>query len=165
MEGGQARVERWRMVGERATPPYRDRLSTTQTHFADSSYQRLLRCFLMADDCCDLLCLDLPRAEQLRQTQPTPSVTGQAAGVAAALGDATRLEIAAALSRGGELCVCDLAWISERSQNLVSHHLRVLRRAGLVMSRRDGKMVMYQLTETGRRLLEAVLSDVSEVRA
>src|SRR5438876_2971391 len=31
------------------------------------------------------------------------------------------------LRDGGELCVCDLAWISERSQKLVSHHLRALR--------------------------------------
>lgn len=120
---------------------------------------------LMADDRCDLLCLDLPRAEELRQTRPSPSVTGRAARAAAALGDATRLEIAAALGKGGELCVCDLAWISERSQNLVSHHLRALRHADLVTSRRDGKMVMYQLTTTGRRLVDAVVSDVSEVRA
>jgi len=74
-------------------------------------------------------------------------------------------EAAAALGRAGELCVCDLGWITERSQNLVSHHLRALRRAGLVTSRRDGKMVMYQLTETGRRLLDAVISDLSEVPA
>jgi DNA-binding transcriptional ArsR family regulator len=119
----------------------------------------------MADDRCDLLCLDLPRAEQLRLARPAREITERAADAAAALGDATRLEIAAALGRAGELCVCDLGWITERSQNLVSHHLRALRRAGLVTSRRDGKMVMYQLTETGRRLLDAVISDLSEVPA
>ena len=119
----------------------------------------------MADDRCELLCLDLPRAEQLRLTRPPREATERAAGTAAALGDATRLEIAAALGRGGELCVCDLAWICERTQNLVSHHLRALRRVGLVTSRRDGKMVMYDLTESGRRLLDVVVSDRSEVRA
>jgi ArsR family transcriptional regulator, lead/cadmium/zinc/bismuth-responsive transcriptional repressor len=118
----------------------------------------------MSDDRCDLLCLDLPRAEQLRLTRPPREATERAAGTAAALGDATRLEIAAALGRGGELCVCDLAWICERTQNLVSHHLRALRRAGLVAARRDGKMVMYDLTERGRRLLGAVVSDLSEAR-
>jgi ArsR family transcriptional regulator, lead/cadmium/zinc/bismuth-responsive transcriptional repressor len=61
--------------------------------------------------------------------------------------------------------VCDLAWISEHTQNLVSHHLRALRQAGLVTSRRDGKMVMYELTETGHRLLDAVVSDLSGARA
>ncbi|MGH2819870.1 MAG: helix-turn-helix domain-containing protein [Actinomycetota bacterium] len=64
--------------------------------------------------------------------------------------------LACALQKAGKLCVCDLAWIAERSQNLVSHHLRALRTAGLVRSRRDGKIVMYSLTEEGRELLAAV---------
>jgi len=55
--------------------------------------------------------------------------------------------------------VCDLAWISGRSQNLVSHHLRALREQKLVDSRRVGKMVMYSPTEDGRNLLDAVLPD------
>ena len=74
-----------------------------------------------------------------------------------------RLERAAALRAGEELCVCDLAWISERSQNLVPHHLRALRRAELVTARREGKMVMYRLTETGTCLLEVVLAPLVEV--
>ncbi len=55
------------------------------------------------------------------------------------------------------LCVCDLAWISGRPQNLVSHHLRALRQEGLATSRRDGKIVFYSLTEVGAELLERVL--------
>ena len=80
-----------------------------------------------------------------------------AAERAKALADPTRLMLAAALGEGGELCVCDLAWISGRSQGLVSHHLRTLRSSGLVRSRRDGKLVMYGLTDGGRTLLSAVL--------
>jgi DNA-binding transcriptional ArsR family regulator len=57
------------------------------------------------------------------------------------------------------LCVRDLAWISGRAQNLVSHHLRMLRSHGLVISRREGKLVMYSLTEEGRALLGAVLGE------
>jgi ArsR family transcriptional regulator, lead/cadmium/zinc/bismuth-responsive transcriptional repressor len=53
--------------------------------------------------------------------------------------------------------VCDLAWITELSQNLVSHHVRVLRTADLATSRRNGKLVMYRLTEAGHRLLSAVI--------
>jgi phosphohistidine phosphatase SixA len=49
-----------------------------------------------------------------------------AASRARALADPTRLSLAASLRDGGELCVCDLAWISGRPQNLVSHHLRAL---------------------------------------
>jgi DNA-binding transcriptional ArsR family regulator len=55
-----------------------------------------------------------------------------------------------------------LAWIAERSQNLVSHHLRALRAAGVVESRRDGKMVLYALTPAGRALLASVLEDERE---
>ena len=109
--------------------------------------------------------MDLPRAEELRLARPDRRLAEQAANAAAALGDATRLELATALGAGGELCVCDLAWITERSQNLVSHHLRVLRTSGLVESRRDGKMVMYRLTGTGQRLLDAVVSTTSQVPA
>lgn len=76
---------------------------------------------------------------------------------AAALADPTRLMLASSLRAGGELCVCDLAWVAERPQNLVSHHLRRLRTDGLVRSRRDGKMVLYSLTDSGRALLGAVL--------
>jgi DNA-binding transcriptional ArsR family regulator len=65
--------------------------------------------------------------------------------------------------REGELCVCDLAWVAERAENLVSHHVRALRSAGLVRSRRDGKMVMYSLTERGLDLLHSVLADNARV--
>jgi DNA-binding transcriptional ArsR family regulator len=78
-----------------------------------------------------------------------------------ALGDPTRLTIALALREGGELCVCDLAWISERAENLVSHHLRVLRFAGLADYRRDGKMALYALTERGQLLLTTIAAEVS----
>src|SRR3954449_1331685 len=113
----------------------------------------------MADDRCDLLCLDLPRAEALRRSRLVPDVAEAAAAGAKALGDPTRLTIATALAHGGDLCVCDLAWIVERADNLVSHHARTLRAAGIVSSRRDGKMVLYGLTDRGRALLAAVLGE------
>jgi DNA-binding transcriptional ArsR family regulator len=113
----------------------------------------------VSDDRCDLLCLDLPRAEELRQTCLDPHAAEELAAAAKALGDPTRLTLAVALRDGGELCVCDLSWVVERAENLVSHHVRALRTAGLVRSRRDGKMVMYALTDRGRALVDAVLAD------
>ena len=115
---------------------------------------------MSAPDGCELLCLDLPRAEALRQARADTDDLSAAAATAKALGDPTRLAIAAALRDGGELCVCDLAWVCERSDQLVSHHVRQLRAAGLVDSRRDGKMVMYALTPQGVALLAAVLASV-----
>jgi DNA-binding transcriptional ArsR family regulator len=111
----------------------------------------------VADDRCDLLCLDLPKAERLRAERLDEPSAQLLAERAKALSDPTRLTLAAALGATNELCVCDLAWVSERAENLVSHHLRALRAAGLVGSRRDGKMVMYSLTDAGRSLLAAVL--------
>lgn len=111
----------------------------------------------MNDDSCDLLCLDLPRAEGLRLARPSATTLRAAAARAKALADPTRLLVAAALRDGGELCVCDLAWVAERSDQLVSHHARALRAGGLVESRRDGKMVMYSLTAEGRAHLETLL--------
>jgi DNA-binding transcriptional ArsR family regulator len=115
------------------------------------------------EDRCDLLCLDLEQAEAIRRSGLDSSAARIAAERARALGDPTRLTLAAALAQADELCVCDLAWIAERSQNLVSHHLRALRAAGLVDSRRDGKMVMYGLTAPGRALLSSVLGAEREV--
>jgi len=112
----------------------------------------------MTGDRCDLLCLDLPRAEALRTARLSAADAEAAAAGAKALGDPTRLTVAAALRDGGELCVCDLSWVCERAENLVSHHVRALRNAGIVSSRRDGKMVMYTLTEHGAALLAAVLA-------
>ncbi|HVC88822.1 MAG TPA: metalloregulator ArsR/SmtB family transcription factor [Gaiellaceae bacterium] len=110
----------------------------------------------IAPDRCDLLCLDLPKAELLRASRPSePEARALAAGFRA-LGDPTRLTIALALRDGGELCVCDLAWIAERAENLVSHHLRALRVAGLADYRRDGKMALYSVTDRGQTLLAAL---------
>jgi ArsR family transcriptional regulator, lead/cadmium/zinc/bismuth-responsive transcriptional repressor len=114
------------------------------------------------DDCCELLCLDLPSAESLRRSRLDERTALQLAAGAKALGDPTRLTIAAALRDGGELCVCDLSWVAERAENLVSHHVRALRSAGLVRSRRQGKMVMYELTDRGRALVEIVLAGERE---
>lgn len=114
----------------------------------------------MTDDRCDLLCLNLPRAEEIRGRLDV-AATANAALTAKALSDQTRLTIAMALREGGELCVCDLGWITMRAENLVGHHLHALRDAGLAGSRRDGKVVFYALTDTGRALLDAHLNATS----
>lgn len=112
------------------------------------------------DDRCDLLCLDLDVAERLREGRLDVATATAATKSARALADPTRLVLASALAAAEELCVCDLAWIAERSQGLVSHHLKVLRHAGLVQSRRDGKMVLYTLSRDGHTMLTSLLGAV-----
>jgi DNA-binding transcriptional ArsR family regulator len=113
------------------------------------------------EDRCDLLCLDVPKAEAIRAARPSERQAGALAQGFRALGDPTRLTLALTLREGGELCVCDLAWISERAENLVSHHLRALRASGLADYRRDGKMALYSLTEHGRVLLDTLRGEIS----
>ena len=123
----------------------------------------------MTNDQCELLCIDAPRAEAIKGRLLGEESAQDAAERARALSDPTRLTLAGALREaesagegGGELCVCDLAWIAGRSQNLVSHHMRTLRSLGLVRSRREGKLVMYRLTRRGEALLGAVLGEGAE---
>jgi DNA-binding transcriptional ArsR family regulator len=111
-------------------------------------------------DTCDLLCLDLPKAEAVRRGLPAAAELEAWAAGAGALADPTRLAIAVALRGGESACVCDLAWIVGRDEKLVSHHARRLKAAGLARSSRAGKMVMYELTAPGRALLSAVVTQV-----
>ena len=60
------------------------------------------------------------------------------------IADPNRLRILALLTRG-ERCVCDIETPLDLPQNLTSHHLAALKRAGLVRDRRDGKWVYYSL--------------------
>src|SRR2546430_3261622 len=102
----------------------------------------------MSDDRCELLCLDLPRAEKLRKSRLDRRQADELAAGAKALGDPTRLVIAAALRDGDELCVCDTSWVAERSANLLSHHVRALRSARLARSPPGRQTGLYQPTTT-----------------
>ena len=98
---------------------------------------------------------------RLRRSRPQAESADLVAARFRALGDPTRLTLALALREGHELCVCDLSWIAERAQNLVSHHMRALRAEGLVRSRRDGKMVMYSLTDNGKAIVDTSLAQLA----
>lgn len=69
-----------------------------------------------------------------------------AARLFAALSDPTRLRLLLAL-RGGELCACQLIALVGLAPSTVSKHLTLLREAGLVATRKDGRWVHYRLDE------------------
>jgi DNA-binding transcriptional ArsR family regulator len=104
----------------------------------------------------ELLHIDAAQGKRLRAARPSLEDAERLAGGFRALGEPTRLSLALALGDGHELCVCDLSWIVERPQNLVSHHMKALKAQGVVRSRRDGKMTMYALTGKGSALLAAL---------
>lgn len=72
------------------------------------------------------------------------------ASVFAALADPVRLRLFDLVQRAGEtgVCSCDLVEPLERSQPTISHHLKVLREAGLVESRREGTWLWYSAVPT-----------------
>jgi ArsR family transcriptional regulator len=79
------------------------------------------------------------------------------AGAFKALADPARVEIVNRLARGGEACVCDLNAALDLAQPTVSHHLRVLREAGLVESTRRGTWAFYRLVPEAIEQLRGTL--------
>jgi DNA-binding transcriptional ArsR family regulator len=69
------------------------------------------------------------------------------------LGDPGRTRILFALLEAGELCVCDIAATVSAPETSVSHALRLLRTAGIVRNRRDGRNVFYSLDDAHVRML------------
>jgi ArsR family transcriptional regulator len=75
-----------------------------------------------------------------------------------ALGHPVRLGIALRLAEEGGTCACDFAEIFEVTQPTVSQHLKVLREAGLVQTRRDGTQIYYSLDPGGVDEVRAVVA-------
>ncbi len=75
------------------------------------------------------------------------------------LGDPTRVRILFALLEAGELCVCDIAEIAETTETKVSQAMRLLRSAGVVRNRRDGRNIFYRLDDDHVRMLLELTRD------
>jgi ArsR family transcriptional regulator len=92
-----------------------------------------------------------------------PLTGEQATGLAPmfkALGDPVRLRLLSMIASRPEVCVCDLTDPFEVSGPTISHHLRVLREAGLVDCERRGTWVYYRV----RPAALGQLSDLLEIR-
>lgn len=76
-----------------------------------------------------------------------------------ALGDETRLRLLEILV-DSELTVGDLVDQTGLGQSLVSHHLRTLRDAGLVVTRRDGRWIFYDIAEGAMASVRNVLANL-----
>jgi ArsR family transcriptional regulator len=77
-----------------------------------------------------------------------------------ALGDPVRLRLVSLIGahQGGEVCVCDLTTAFDLTQPTISHHLRVLREAGIITSERRGTWVYYRLVPAALERMAALLS-------
>ncbi|MFD8675569.1 ArsR/SmtB family transcription factor [Streptomyces seoulensis] len=77
-----------------------------------------------------------------------------------ALGDPVRLRLLSMIASGagGEVCVCDLTPAFDLSQPTISHHLKLLKQAGLIDSERRGTWVYYRLLPETTDRLAAILT-------
>jgi ArsR family transcriptional regulator len=89
----------------------------------------------------------------------TADWAGDLARMFKALGDPVRLQLLSRVAShaGGEACVCDLSVGLDLSQPTISHHLRVLREAGLLQCERRGTWVYYWVVPSALTQLSAVL--------
>ncbi|MDE6389275.1 MAG: metalloregulator ArsR/SmtB family transcription factor [Lachnospiraceae bacterium] len=78
---------------------------------------------------------------------PNPDECTRVAEIFKQISDGTRLRILWLLCHCEE-CVSNIAVTMDMSDPAVSHHLKLLRKSGLVVSRRDGKEVYYKLADT-----------------
>lgn len=91
--------------------------------------------------------LDAARVAAARGRLPELEDTERLTGVLSLLSDPTRLRLLYALDVAEELCVGDLAIALGASEDATGYALRVLRTAGLVSRRKEGRVVYYRLTD------------------
>ena len=85
-----------------------------------------------------------------------PKTLSEAARFFQALADPVRLRIVRLLLKR-PLCVCELTFILKAEQSRISHHLMILRDAGLVKGARQGRWMIYRIAGIGPRALAAAL--------
>jgi len=80
-----------------------------------------------------------------------------------ALADPTRLRILLLL-QVRELCVCELTYILGMEQSRISHHMRILREAGLTEDLRQGRWIIYRIPKGSRELIDGLFASLRRAR-
>ena len=107
-------------------------------------------------DVCRVVCFNKKLVGSLKAGMPQPASIDKVAGIFSIVGDKTRVRILFILSKGKELCVCDIANTLGLTISATSHQLRKLRDRGVVRYRNDGNMVYYTLDD---KHVEGLLKD------
>lgn len=85
-----------------------------------------------------------------------------------ALSDETRLRAVVLMARADELCVCELCHALDVSQPMMSRHLAMLRKLGLVDDRRQGQWIFYRVADNlpmwARKVIKASAKGLSKSR-
>lgn len=104
-------------------------------------------------DACSPRAVDAERVAAVSERLVGPGEATRLAELFKLVSDPNRVRILSALLEAGELCVCDLAETVGMTDSSVSHALRLLRTAGVVRNRRDGRTIYYSLADSHVRLL------------
>ena len=114
-----------------------------------SNQERMLTVLTEAVGCCSPLVREPLSGEQ----------AAELARFFKAMGDPVRLRLLSLIAshEGGEACVCDLSDVFELSGPTISHHLKVLREAGLISGERRGTWIYYRVHPEALGRLSAVL--------
>lgn len=96
--------------------------------------------------CCEFLHAHEELIARVNDNMPDEMMLYELAELYKVFGDSTRIKILYVLFES-EMCVCDIAQLLAISQSAVSHHLRVLKQSKLVKFRKEGKSVIYSLTD------------------
>jgi len=91
--------------------------------------------------------VDSEAVSRAKERIPRPVDAERVTSVLTLIADPTRMRLLFALDAAEELCVGDLALALDASEDAVGYGLRMLRTAGLVNRRKDGRMVFYRLAQ------------------
>lgn len=93
-------------------------------------------------------CAPRRRAPQPPGPSEDPEL-GPVVAICRALGEASRFSMLQLIARAGELCSCEVEQHFQLSQPTISHHLKLLRRAGLILGERRGTWIYYRVDPNG----------------
>lgn len=96
--------------------------------------------------------INIEKVEKIKKSMPTDEFLFDMAELFKVFGDSTRMKIISALL-DNELCVGEIASITNTTSSAISHQLRVLKQAKLVKYRREGKIIFYSLDDEHVRTL------------
>lgn len=103
---------------------------------------------MVETDTCEIYCYDEEKVNRIQGILKNETKElSRVVQLFKVLADENRSKIVYALCQDKELCVCDVANIIGSSVATASHHLRLLRKQGLVKYRKDGKMAFYSLDD------------------
>lgn len=107
--------------------------------------------------------VDFEKIEKIKKILPQDDLIFEVAELFKVFGDSTRMKIISALLED-ELCVGDIAVLTNSTPSAISHQLRVLKQAKLVKYRKEGKIVYYSLDDDHvREIYEKGREHVEEV--